>query len=349
MANETDTDDDLDGDAQVYGRKVGERLRAIRRQKGCRSRRSRRRRTRSSRRRCSAPTSGASGPSRCPGSSGWPGSTTCRSTSCSRVTTRPASGPTTDGVVDLTRSSPEPPRKITIDLTRLDELNGTAAEMLSRYLAMIQVQRQDFNGRVLTIRRDDLRAIACILDTTVDGCGQAPRRAGPLRSSASSGPSVDPVTQRPFGVYLHVPFCRHRCDYCAFAHLDRPRPPGRPVPGGLPHARRPAVAAGPAAGHVGLRRRRHARRWSTPPRCWPCSAAAARAPAPRSRSSATPTTSTAELLRRLRARRRHPHLARRAVDGAPRARRPRPHPRPGQRAAGRRGGPGRRPRPSTST
>ncbi len=34
---------------------------------------------------------------------------------------------------------------------------------------MIQVQRQDFNGRVLTIRRDDLRAIACILDTDVDG------------------------------------------------------------------------------------------------------------------------------------------------------------------------------------
>ena len=29
---------------------------------------------------------------------------------------------------------------------------------------MIQVQRQDFNGRVLTIRREDLRAIACMLD-----------------------------------------------------------------------------------------------------------------------------------------------------------------------------------------
>ena len=40
--------------------------------------------------------------------------------------------------------------------------------MLTRYLSMIQMQRQDFNGRMLTIRRDDLRAIACILDTTVD-------------------------------------------------------------------------------------------------------------------------------------------------------------------------------------
>ena len=28
--------------------------------------------------------------------------------------------------------------------------------------------------------------------------------------------------ERPFGVYVHVPFCRHRCDYCAFAtYTDR--------------------------------------------------------------------------------------------------------------------------------
>jgi hypothetical protein len=27
-----------------------------------------------------------------------------------------------------------------------------------------QVQRQDFNGRVITIRHDDLKALACILD-----------------------------------------------------------------------------------------------------------------------------------------------------------------------------------------
>ncbi len=26
-----------------------------------------------------------------------------------------------------------------------------------------------------------------------------------------------PAVADPFGVYLHIPFCRHRCDYCAFA------------------------------------------------------------------------------------------------------------------------------------
>jgi transcriptional regulator with XRE-family HTH domain len=57
---------------------------------------------------------------------------------------------------------------VTIDLTRLETLQGADAAMLTRYLTMIQMQRQDFNGRMLTIRRDDLRAIACILDTTVE-------------------------------------------------------------------------------------------------------------------------------------------------------------------------------------
>ena len=40
--------------------------------------------------------------------------------------------------------------------------------MLTRFLRMIQVQRQDFNGRVLTIRGDDKRAIAAMLDIPVD-------------------------------------------------------------------------------------------------------------------------------------------------------------------------------------
>jgi len=55
-----------------------------------------------------------------------------------------------------------------IDLTRLEAMDGSESDMLARYLRMIQVQRQDFNGRVLTIRRDDMRAIACILGVSFD-------------------------------------------------------------------------------------------------------------------------------------------------------------------------------------
>ncbi len=79
-----------------------------------------------------------------------------------------------DEVVDLTdsRLATQPGfNSVTIDLTRLESLTGPEADMLNRYLTMIQVQRQDFNGRVLTIRRDDLRAIACILGTGVDAAG----------------------------------------------------------------------------------------------------------------------------------------------------------------------------------
>ena len=78
----------------------------------------------------------------------------------------------TDTVIDL---SDRPVRRdgdpITIDLTRLETLSGPEAEMLNRYLTMIQVQRQDFNGRVLTIRANDLQALAAILGTGIDGAG----------------------------------------------------------------------------------------------------------------------------------------------------------------------------------
>lgn len=70
--------------------------------------------------------------------------------------------------LDLTQPASPEPRKVVLDLARLDDVGGPTGEMLRRYVAMIQVQRQDFNGRVLTIRRDDLRAIACVLDTPSD-------------------------------------------------------------------------------------------------------------------------------------------------------------------------------------
>ncbi len=57
---------------------------------------------------------------------------------------------------------------VTINLTELDAVPRPEGEMLGRYLVMIQVQRQDFNGRVLTIRQDDLRAVACILGVDIE-------------------------------------------------------------------------------------------------------------------------------------------------------------------------------------
>jgi hypothetical protein len=59
--------------------------------------------------------------------------------------------------------------KVTIDLTRIDAAPTPDRELLARYLRMIQVQRQDFNGRVLTVRSEDLRAIACLFGTNLSG------------------------------------------------------------------------------------------------------------------------------------------------------------------------------------
>jgi transcriptional regulator with XRE-family HTH domain len=56
--------------------------------------------------------------------------------------------------------------RIRIDLQRLDDIESPERELLRRYLTQIQRQRQDYNGRVLTIRREDLRAIACMFEMT---------------------------------------------------------------------------------------------------------------------------------------------------------------------------------------
>jgi transcriptional regulator with XRE-family HTH domain len=56
------------------------------------------------------------------------------------------------------------PGKVRIDLVRLLETEGPECTVLQRYVSMVQMQRGDFNGRVLTIRSDDLRALASVLE-----------------------------------------------------------------------------------------------------------------------------------------------------------------------------------------
>jgi len=61
------------------------------------------------------------------------------------------------------------PSKVTFDLARFQAVDGDPElEMVYRYLSSIQVRRQDFNGRVLTIRADDIRAIAGLFGTDAD-------------------------------------------------------------------------------------------------------------------------------------------------------------------------------------
>jgi transcriptional regulator with XRE-family HTH domain len=57
---------------------------------------------------------------------------------------------------------------LTIDLNRVENLTGQDAVVVERFLRGIQMLRQDFNGKVLTVRGDDLRTLAMLLDQTED-------------------------------------------------------------------------------------------------------------------------------------------------------------------------------------
>jgi len=60
--------------------------------------------------------------------------------------------------------APLPRGGVTIDLTAVERLEGTEAAIFDRFLRSIQMMRRDFNGKVLTLRRDDLRLLALLLD-----------------------------------------------------------------------------------------------------------------------------------------------------------------------------------------
>jgi transcriptional regulator with XRE-family HTH domain len=57
---------------------------------------------------------------------------------------------------------------IRIDLQKLKGVSAPETEVLSRYLNMIQMSRGDFNGKVLTVRDVDIRALAAVFDLSTD-------------------------------------------------------------------------------------------------------------------------------------------------------------------------------------
>jgi transcriptional regulator with XRE-family HTH domain len=95
-----------------------------------------------------------------------------------------------DVVVGLTDRGRVEERPIKIDLSAIEGMSGQQGELLARYFRMIQVQRGDFNGRVLTVRRDDLRAIACILDTTLESAFDALTSFGLILRKTQSASSA---------------------------------------------------------------------------------------------------------------------------------------------------------------
>ena len=58
----------------------------------------------------------------------------------------------------------DPPPRLVIDLERLGAVPAERAGPLARYAATIQSQRGDYNGKVLSIRNEDLRSLAIIYD-----------------------------------------------------------------------------------------------------------------------------------------------------------------------------------------
>jgi transcriptional regulator with XRE-family HTH domain len=70
-----------------------------------------------------------------------------------------------------------------IDLVRLHEIDEPDAQILSRFASAIQLERQDFNGRLLTIRRSDLRVLASCMGRSLDELGVRLEQLG-LRAGA---------------------------------------------------------------------------------------------------------------------------------------------------------------------
>jgi transcriptional regulator with XRE-family HTH domain len=87
--------------------------------------------------------------------------------------------PATSAPVDLNAG-------FTIDLVRLHDLDDPDAQALSRFATTIQLERQDFNGRLLTIRREDLRVLAAVMGRSIDELGARFEQLG-LRAGANSG------------------------------------------------------------------------------------------------------------------------------------------------------------------
>ena len=74
-------------------------------------------------------------------------------------------------------------RRVILDLERLERIPERDREPLARFAGAIQIQRGDFNGRVLTIREEDLMSLALVYQTTANELSRRLEDWGLLTSS----------------------------------------------------------------------------------------------------------------------------------------------------------------------
>lgn len=73
--------------------------------------------------------------------------------------------PSEDGVTVLAEDNN---RDLVIDLTKLRDDVEPALRPIARYVASIQIQRGDYNGQVMSLRRDDVKSLAIVLGVEPD-------------------------------------------------------------------------------------------------------------------------------------------------------------------------------------
>lgn len=89
------------------------------------------------------------------------------------------------------RARPEeaaPLSGVKIDLTRLEGAGLPTTETITRFVGSIQSWRGDYNGRVITIRREDLRALAAVLDISTGELRERLTAAGIVPEEEIGGP-----------------------------------------------------------------------------------------------------------------------------------------------------------------
>ncbi len=102
------------------------------------------------------------------------------------------------GEIDLRSEGPTPAPRVTLDLATLNRVAEATA--VARYAQSILLERGDFNGRVISLRRDDMRVLASVLQLSETDLYASLDRWGVL---VLTEPSID-VRDTPASVEARV-------------------------------------------------------------------------------------------------------------------------------------------------